>query len=280
MVTRATVRGAARAGAAAAIAAGAALVVAGLGARGAIGAGAAVGAAVGAIAIEIGRTRGAILRRLDELEGDVAQTEALMALAARLPTRRPLPPMRGYAIAPDFALALLDLIDEVEPETIVETGSGVSTVILAYALERRGRGRVLALEHDPRYAARTRSLLAAHGLADRARVIDAPLEPTTIDGEPHRWHARAALAGLERVDLVVDDGPPRALGRMLRYASLPLFERLLAPRGAFVMDVIGDEERAILARWRARFPHLAFEVVDSKKGHAIARRRDDHGAGA
>jgi hypothetical protein len=227
--------------------------------------------AVAAVVFELGRIRATVVRRLDELAADIAQVEPVVALAARLATRRPLPPMRGFAIAPDFALVLTELIADERPELVVETGSGVSTLVIAYGLEKLGRGKVIALEHDPRYAARTRAELERHGLAGYATVVDAPLEPLEIDGERYRWHARRALDGLPPIDLVVDDGPPRYLGDGLRYAALPEFAARMSPRGVYVLDVIGDEERANLARWRRRFPNLRHEIVASKKGHAILR---------
>lgn len=231
-------------------------------------------AAVAIVVFEAGRIRASLDRRLDALEADVAQIEPLLALRDRLATRRPLPAMRGFAIAPDFALLLTELIADERPELVVETGSGVSTLVIAYCLEKLGRGRVIALDHDAGYAAATRAELERHGLSAYATVVHAPLEPIEIDGEHHRWYARAALAGLPPIDLVVDDGPPRYLGDMLRYASLPELASRLAPRGVFVLDVIADEERAILARWNQRLPEFRQQLLDTRKGNAILRRVD------
>ncbi len=234
----------------------------------------AIAAAAAVVAFELARVRQALDRRFDELDADVAQTQSLLELARVLPTRRPLPAMRGYAIAPDFALALAELVERDRPTLVVETGSGVSTLVLAYALERLGvGGRVIALDHDPGYATATRELVHAHGLDAYATVIDAPLEPVDIGGEHHRWYATRALAELADIDLVVDDGPPRIVGPMLRYASLPLLAPRMRQNGRFVLDVIGDEERSTLARWRRELPEFEHEHVASKKGHVLIRRR-------
>jgi hypothetical protein len=168
---------------------------------------------------------------------------------------------------------LAELVADHQPELVVETGSGASTVIIAYALERLGRGRVIALEHDPKYAHRTREELARHGLTDYATVVDAPLEPVRVRDKTYRWYSPRAIENLRDVDLVVDDGPPRHVGDELRYASL----HLLAPRmhedGLFVLDVVGDEERTMLQRWRAELPHFAHEHVPTKKGNVLIRRQ-------
>jgi predicted O-methyltransferase YrrM len=230
-------------------------------------------AAVAIIVFELTRARAALDRRFDELDADLSQIEPLLALQSRLTPRRPLPAMRGYAIAPDFALLLTELIADERPELVVETGSGVSTLVIAYGLEKLGRGRVIALDHDATYAAATRAELARHGLSAYATVVHAPLEPLELDGQRYRWYARAALAGLPPIDLVVDDGPPRYLGDRLRYASLPEFAPRLAPRGIFVLDVIAAEERANLARWRQQFPEFQQQLLSTKKGNAILRRQ-------
>jgi predicted O-methyltransferase YrrM len=233
---------------------------------------AAAGCAAGVVAFELSRVLSTFRRRFDFLDADVAQTEATLALQSLLAPRRPLPAMRGYAIAPDFGLALAQLIDDERPRLVVETGSGVSTLIIAYRLQRLGRGTVVALEQDEGHAARTRAELERHDLTQLARVVHAPLVPVTVGGTQHRWHAPHALDDLESIDLVLDDGPPRELGSWLRYASLPMFVPKLAPGALFVMNMIGPEEHAILARWRRELPEFHHELFATKKGHAILRR--------
>ena len=179
--------------------------------------------------------------------------------------------MRGYAIAPDFALMLAEIVFRERPVTVLETGSGVSTLVIGYALEKLGRGKVVALENNPAYAAKTRELIAEHGLTGYAEVVDAPLEPVEIGGKSYRWYARRALEGLGEIDLVVDDGPPRYLGDMLRYASLPLLSKRLKKDGLFVLDVVGPEEKVVLERWRREMPELRQEHVASKKGNVLIR---------
>jgi hypothetical protein len=222
----------------------------------------------------VARARDAAADRIDDFVAGRTQAQPLRELAQLLPTRKPLPPMRGFAIAPDFALVLAKLIAGERPKLVVETGSGVSTLVIGYALEQLGAGgRVVALEHDRAYAAQTRALIRDHGLDAFAHVADAPLEPIVVNGEPHRWYATRALDGMAAIDLVVDDGPPRRVGPMLRYASLHQFAPKLAADATFVLDVIGTEEPGVLARWRDELPDFEQERVASKKGHVIVRRR-------
>ncbi|MDX2089222.1 MAG: class I SAM-dependent methyltransferase [Kofleriaceae bacterium] len=226
----------------------------------------------GVLAFELTRIGRRLLRSLAFLDADVSQVQAFVALNDRLVTRRPLPPMRDYAIAPDFGLALVQLIADERPQLVVETGSGVSTLIIAYLLEKLGRGRLISLEQEPTHAARTRAELERHGLSAFAQVVDAPLAPVIIDGVTYRWHSTRALDALSGIDLVVDDSPPRTLGANLRYASLPTFAPKLSPRGTFVMNYITSEELDVLARWKRELPEFRHELHATKKGHAILRR--------
>ena len=238
----------------------------------ALAAAATIVAGVAIVAFELTRLQATLGRRVDDLEGEIAQVQPLLQLEQMLETRRPLQPMRGYAIAPDFGVLLAQLVADRRPELIVETGSGVSTVILAYGLEKLGRGRVIALEHDPEYARRTREELHRHGLDAYATIVEAPLESVAIGGKTYRWYSQHALDGLPAIDLVVDDGPPRYIGPMLRYASLPILSRHMRPDALFVLDVVGDEERAILERWRRELPGFRQDVIASKKGNVLIRR--------
>lgn len=231
-----------------------------------------IAAAVAILAFELSRVHATLARAIEEVAADVTQIQPLLALAQILPVARPLPPLQGYAIAPDCALLLAQLVADERPALVVETGSGVSTLILAYALQKLGRGRVVALEHDASHAQNTRAELARHGLTGFATVVDAPLEPIVLAGTTYRWYAVPALEGLAEIDLVLDDGPPRYAGDMLRYASLPVLAPRLSPRGVFVLDVVGDEERAILERWRAELPAFTHQHLATRKGNVILRR--------
>ena len=232
-----------------------------------------IAAGTAVLAFELSRVHATLGRQLAELQAEAAQAQPLMDLARELPTGQPLPQMQGYAIAPDCALLLARMIADEKPELILETGSGVSTLVAAYALQKLGRGKVVALEHDREYAKQTRALIAQHGLAAYATVIDAPLEPIQLGGKPYRWYSVRALEGLGPIDMVIDDGPPRIAGDMLRYASLPVLSKRMSLRGTFVLDVVGPEEKIILERWRKELPAFGQEHLATKKGNVIIRRR-------
>lgn len=159
-------------------------------------------------------------------------------------------------------------------ERVVECGSGRSTVVVARRLAALGRGTVHALEHDPGWAARTREALRSEGLAERATVIEAPLEPDPVAAPDCRWYSRSALDRLPEsgVDLLLVDGPPASPGsgrERSRYPALPrLAARLAAGATVIVDDAERSGERWALDRWQ-REHGLSLELDEARV--ALAR---------
>ena len=204
------------------------------------------------------------------LEISIGQTEALIWLQSTLGLRSPLPPTRGWAASPDVLAELVRQIDQRGTKTVVEAGSGVSTVIMAAAMERHGGGHVYALEHLPEMAAETRAQLAAQGLAASATIVEAPLGQVTIAGQSWPWYQIPKGALPSRIDLVFVDGPPASTGPLARYPALPVLAGRLAPGALVVMDdARREEEREVAKRWLAENPDMTSRDLRTEKGTTI-----------
>ena len=162
-----------------------------------------------------------------------------------------------------------------ERRSLVELGSGVSTVILARLVSQL-RGRIVAVEHHPGWAGWVRRQLERDGLERVGTVIEAPLEPHPLglDGTP--WYAQEALAALPRdgIELLLVDGPPGYGDGMerSRYPALPALEGRLAPGGLVVLDdAQRPDEREILERWEGE-QGFTFDRRPAER-IAIGRRR-------
>jgi predicted O-methyltransferase YrrM len=202
------------------------------------------------------------------------QLEALQNLNAVLPSSEVLPATRGWAASPDLLLTLVDLVITGRPSLVVECGSGASTLWLALAMRRFGiDGRIVALDHDPEFAGKTRDFLARHDVSALAEVRDAPLESFSLDGETCPWYARRAWEDLAGIDLLFVDGPPAATGHEARYPALPLLSGALSPVATVVADdlVVPDMQKA-LRRWLDAYPEFRSEVLPLEKQAAVLRR--------
>jgi predicted O-methyltransferase YrrM len=156
--------------------------------------------------------------------------------------------------------------------SVVECGSGVSTVVLARLLRQRGAGgAVVAIEHDPDWARLVGELLAEDQLAEFGRVVLAPLE-----GDP-QWYSRAALTDLpDTIDLLIVDGPPadRPGNGLRRAPALPTLEpRLSETAVVYLDDVDRPGEQAVLEGWQAHSKWTF--TMDAVNGTARGHKHSD-----
>jgi predicted O-methyltransferase YrrM len=209
-----------------------------------------------------------------EIRQTFRQLEALQNLSAVLPASDVLPATRVWAASPDLLVVLVDLVITERPSLVVECGSGASTLWLALAMRRfEIDGRIIALDHDPVFGARTRDLLARHNVIDLAEVRDAPLESFSLDGETYSWYARRAWEDLKGIDLLFVDGPPATTGHQARYPALPLLSGLLSPAATAVLDdlVVPDMQK-VLRLWLDAYPDFGSEILPLEKQAAVLRR--------
>ena len=107
---------------------------------------------------------------------------------------------KPWAATPEYLQAACEMALKTPPEaTILECGSGLSTVVLACAAEGTRR-RLVTLEHDPGFYERTALWLEALDLKADLRLAE--IDPAT------GWYAYAPEAP---PGLIVIDGPPRHL---------------------------------------------------------------------
>jgi predicted O-methyltransferase YrrM len=226
-----------------------------------------------------------ILRHLKKLEPeslarDISQFRQIVAyddLRRIIAPKRPLPPMRGWAISPDFGLLLTELIESNRPATIVELGSGTSTLLCAYQLKKLGRGEVVAIDHDAAFAQQTRDQIRLHGLENYARVVTTRLcQSDLIDtlGNPIDWYYLMEAQPLpDDIDLLIVDGPPMPYGADVRYPALPIFKNRLSTSAALLLDDADRPgEQRIVARWSREFPEFEVAHKQAEKGAVILSR--------
>lgn len=199
--------------------------------------------------------------------------QALLYLFTALDVQAPLPALTGWAVNPELAATLVALIRRHQPEVVLELGSGASTVIMGYAVEQNGCGRVISLDHNEHYGAATRRTLARHGLQAWADVRHAPLTRIEHGETAWSWYDLDALEENLTIDMVFVDGPPHETGTMARYPALPALYPYLSDEAIVVLDdAYRADERAMLNRWMEDYADFAVEVQAHPNGTAILRR--------
>lgn len=169
-----------------------------------------------------------------------------------------LPGIGGWAMTSTAIASVVARVLEAKSHpTVVELGSGISTVWLSLAMKRRGGGRLISLDHLKEFLGQTANMVGEHGATEFVEFVHAPLVPTEIDGENFSWYD---LSGLDRstpIDILIVDGPPGDSGPQARYPALPMFSEQLAEGSTILVDdTIRLGERQVISRWQQKFDSL------------------------
>jgi len=206
-------------------------------------------------------------------ERDYQQIESLFSIFSQIRFNAPLPKTRGSAVAPDFIAMLIGMIQEKKPKLIVELGSGISTIISAYTLQSIGLGVVISLDHEEKYSSITRENLIRHNLQDIATVIHAPLKRINVNGSDYLWYDLDSLKNVEKIDLLIVDGPPHVERTTARYPALPLlFDRLSEDAVVVLDDARREGEKQAVQMWLKEFDHLSAEFFPLEDGACVIQR--------
>ena len=212
---------------------------------------------------------------MDQIDDQVVLLEDYIQLMRLVPMSLPMPRPGTWAASEDLLLWLAGYVLEHRPGTVVDLGSGQSSVWMAAAMRTAGYdGRVIGVDHDEDFAQGTRELARRQGVQDWLTVIHAPLREQEIGGRTVRWYDLDALAGIEGIDLMSIDGPPGQGTSHARWPALPaLHDRLSADAVVVLDDMIRRDEQEILDDWTTRFAGFTVERLDFEKGAAIMRRQ-------
>lgn len=185
----------------------------------------------------------------------------------------PFFPVSRYALAPSAALVLVNEVLLNNRRSILELGSGYSTLCLAKAAERTD-GHVVTVDSEESWLDQVTAAAAAAGLGQRITPVHSPLRPHASGGA---WYdcglIRRALAG-RRVDLLLVDGPVASGGAdpRARAPAVPELEDLLEDRCALFLDDIHRRSHAEIAREWGRRLRIPFTLVHARGGFGYGVR--------
>lgn len=213
--------------------------------------------------------------RLALLHDHVSEAQGLVQLC-RFNDPYPLPFGGGWALAADAAVVLVREIALSRPGTIVELGSGVSTLLIGRMLKEAGQGRLYSLDHDAHWADQTRCHVRASGLEDYVQVLDAPLTKQRFGGEEYLWYqVPPEVRQAAEIDLLVVDGPPQAIDPegLPRYPALPAFHAQFSSQAVIYVDDAGrPPETEMVQRWLREYPEFTSQIHDTVPGTRLLRR--------
>jgi predicted O-methyltransferase YrrM len=210
----------------------------------------------------------------DSLLKTYSQVESLHYVLQEVKPKRPLPAARGWAMSPDSLKVLIEILREHQPKLVVEAGSGTSTVVIAYILKQLGGGKVVSLEDDEDFGARTQAAVQDHGLSRYGDVRIAPLARHEIDGREWPWYEKGSWEGLGKVDLLMVDGPVGEVSKLARWPAVPLLMAYLKPDALILLDDANrPDERQIAEEWQEMLTGSSLHAAGTEKGMVVISRK-------
>lgn len=203
-----------------------------------------------------------------------SSVEALIGTYRELDGQAVIPPLGGWAVSPDLALYLVQLVHARQPRVVLELGSGASTLLIGKALDQMGVGQLISIEHDPVWYANTIQELHLAGLNDVVDLRYSPLIPIDIEGSTFRWYDTDSVSDSETADMILVDGPPGPTGPMARYPA----GRVLisgAKQGCLVVvdDLIREDEQTMVDLWVQNFDLRVVDRPALSKGAVVLEVR-------
>lgn len=203
------------------------------------------------------------------------QLTAYMELRRILDGELSIPPLRGFAISPDFALYMMEILNRYKPKAILEFGSGFSSLVLSrYAAA--GSATVLSLDHERDYGEKTTQLLRNWGYDGVHTLVLADVVEQGHGAGTALFYDRAALPSGRTFDFVLLDGPPQAFGLTVRGGMLPLFRDVLDDGCILLLDdYYRPGERSVVADWvRDGWVEIIEENKSVEKHSAVLRLKE------
>lgn len=163
-------------------------------------------------------------------------------------------PWTSSAIRPGALACVLNDIAINNRHTIVEFGSGISTLLISRSLDSTTH-KLISFEDDLEWATTVSRSIRNAGLGDVCQVIHAPLQPCDESLDGSYWYNTSVihdtLATL-KIDTVICDGPLANIPglTMSRYPAIPVVSRYLASSYSIYLDDIDRSgERLIARKW-------------------------------
>lgn len=186
------------------------------------------------------------------------------------PLQLHLPLITSFTIAPDFAFILIKTIQSKKPATILELGSGRTTLIAAaYLKQHRLQGKVISVDADKEYLEQCRYFATLNGVESYIQFVHAPITEQLINEKKCNWYNAERLPK-EEFDVLVIDGPPEKVGVLSRYPALPLLMQYASEHTVILADDAGRPDMIATAQhWQKEFPKFQHQYIHTLRGTLI-----------
>lgn len=163
-------------------------------------------------------------------------------------------PLTPNTLNPHTTLHVINEIDINKRKSIVEFGSGFSTLAIAGFLKKYDiKATFLSIEQNESWANYIQKKLTAMHCTDKIHLIKAPLAPSKYKWQDAQdWYNTEIIQENlpATVDLLLVDGPGADTQKSIRYPAFPfLEERMEDSFSVFLDDTRRPAEKKIIEEW-------------------------------
>lgn len=209
--------------------------------------------------------------QLNERTLEVQHTIALQKLDLKFPVF-----IGGWSIDSFLAKFLINHLLEFQPNTILELGSGSSSILIAKTMEILNKKyEHFAIDHEKRFLDLSKQYAKLNGVADKIQFLECPLGE--VEGIEGVWYKGLKNQfGGKQIDLLIVDGPPAGVQKHARYPALSMLYPYLSQNCTVILDdTCREDEKEIALKWADEFPEFNLEFLNGGHGAACLTRRKD-----
>jgi predicted O-methyltransferase YrrM len=188
-------------------------------------------------------------------------------------------PWTEAALRPSAVRVCLNEITIHERKSVIEFGSGISTLMIANHLSHNG-GTIVSVENNLEWKRKVQGYLQELNIDQSVcKVVHCPLIANDGYGDKQWYDAKQLQKNIEqrKFDIVIVDGPKACTESTsrARYPALPFItDQLKEDFCIFIDDVKRQGERRVAQKWAEKF-NLTLKANIGNSGLGLLRPRND-----
>lgn len=184
-----------------------------------------------------------------------------------------LPLFNSWTLSPDSVQQLIYLVRKYKPKTIVELGSGLSTIVIASILKdlKLNQSMLISFDESEKYLGSTKSYLNKNLLEEYVSLNHCPLENIIINNKSYNWYKfNEIILESRKIDLLIVDGPI-SNNTDSRYPAInQLFKYFNNSTLIFVDDSNRENEKRIIQEWQKEYKNnISLTKLNTVKGNIL-----------
>ncbi len=204
------------------------------------------------------------------------QIERILSILSEIDLDTFFPPLRGWAVSPDFLDEIIKTIIEIKDKkkniSILELGTGASTFFIASLIKNKNLNvEFISVDHDYDFLKKTERNLQLVSLDKFCKLVYAPLSYYVINEKEWLWYNIDNFKEnlKNHIDILIIDGPPYTTQNLARYPAIPILKKYLSPDAIILLDdYFRDDEQLIVKKWLPILKNATLETLYTEKGAA------------